>query len=39
MRLYEKHGYQRVRTEIAQARSHKTVGAGVTRYHYEKLLN
>lgn len=39
IRLYEKHGYQRVRTEIAQTRSHKTVGAGVTRHHYEKRLN
>jgi putative acetyltransferase len=35
-RLYEASGYRVVREEIATARSHKTVGAGLTRYHYEK---
>lgn len=37
-RLYESSGYSLVREEPAAAPSHKSVGAGLTRYHYEKLL-
>jgi putative acetyltransferase len=36
--LYESSGYRLVREEPAAAPSHKSVGAGLTRYHYEKLL-
>jgi GNAT superfamily N-acetyltransferase len=35
-RLYEASGYRLVREEVAAAQSHKTVGAGLRRYHYEK---
>ena len=35
-RLYEASGYRLVREEVAAAQSHKTVGAGLMRYHYEK---
>jgi ribosomal protein S18 acetylase RimI-like enzyme len=35
-RLYEASGYRLVREEVAVGQSHKTVGAGLTRYHYEK---
>jgi ribosomal protein S18 acetylase RimI-like enzyme len=38
MRLYESSGYRRVREETAAPASHKSVGAGLTRYHYEKAL-
>lgn len=37
-RLYESSGYRLVREEAAAAPSHKSVGAGLTRYHYEKAL-
>lgn len=39
MRLYESNGYRLVRTETSADPSHKTVGAGLTRYHYEKSLS
>ena len=38
MRLYESSGYRLVRKEEAAPASHKSVGAGLTRYHYEKVL-
>jgi ribosomal protein S18 acetylase RimI-like enzyme len=38
MRLYESSGYRLVRREAAAAASHKSVGAGLARYHYEKAL-
>lgn len=40
MRLYESSGYRLLRTESAVRPSHKTPGAGLTRYRYqyEKLL-
>jgi putative acetyltransferase len=38
MRLYEAAGYRLVREETAVRGSHKTVGAGLKRYHYEKPL-
>jgi len=38
MRLYESSGYRRVLEETAAPASHKSVGAGLTRYHYEKAL-
>lgn len=38
MRLYEACGYRLVGREIAETQSHKTAGAGLTRYHYEKRL-
>jgi ribosomal protein S18 acetylase RimI-like enzyme len=38
MRLYESSGYRLVRKEAAAAPSHKSVGAGLARYHYEKAL-
>jgi putative acetyltransferase len=37
-KLYESSGYSLVREEPAAAPSHKSVGAGLTRYHYEKEL-
>jgi GNAT superfamily N-acetyltransferase len=36
--FYGKTGYQLVNTEIAGTMSNKTVGAGITRFHFEKLL-
>ena len=36
--FYGKNGYQLVRTEVAGTMSTKTVGAGLTRFHFEKLL-
>lgn len=36
--LYQSSGYSMVREEKAAAPSHKSVGAGLTRYHYEKPL-
>jgi GNAT superfamily N-acetyltransferase len=38
MRLYQSSGYRLARTEVAAQRTHKTPGAGLTRYHYEKPL-
>jgi ribosomal protein S18 acetylase RimI-like enzyme len=38
MRLYESNGYRLMREEPAAPASHKSVGAGLTRYHYEKTL-
>lgn len=37
-RLYESRGYRRVREEKDADATHKSVGAGLTRYHYEKAL-
>lgn len=37
-RLYESSGYRLVREEQDAPASHKSVGAGFTRYHYEKAL-
>jgi ribosomal protein S18 acetylase RimI-like enzyme len=37
-RLYESSGYRLVREEPAAPASHKSAGAGLTRYHYEKAL-
>jgi GNAT superfamily N-acetyltransferase len=36
--FYGKNGYQLVNTEVAGNMSTKTVGAGLTRLHFEKLL-
>lgn len=36
--FYGKNGYQLVSTEVAGTMSTKTVGAGLTRFHFEKLL-
>jgi GNAT superfamily N-acetyltransferase len=38
MRLYESSGYRLVREETDAPGSHKSAGAGLTRYHYEKAL-
>jgi GNAT superfamily N-acetyltransferase len=38
MRLYESSGYRMVRKELAAPASHKSVGASLARYHYEKAL-
>jgi GNAT superfamily N-acetyltransferase len=37
-RLYESSGYRLVREEAAAPASHKSVGAGLARFHYEKPL-
>lgn len=37
-RLYESSGYRLMREETDAPASHKSVGAGFTRYHYEKAL-
>ena len=37
-RLYESSGYRLVREEKDAQPSHKSVGTGLTRYHYEKML-
>jgi GNAT superfamily N-acetyltransferase len=37
-RLYETRGYRLVREQADAPASHKSVGAGLTRYHYEKAL-
>ena len=37
-RLYESSGYRLVREEADAPASHKSAGAGLTRYHYEKTL-
>jgi len=36
--FYRKSGYRLVRSERAEAMSTKTVGGGLTRFHYEKVL-
>ena len=36
--FYGKNGYQLVSTEVADTMSIKTVGAGLTRFHFEKVL-
>jgi putative acetyltransferase len=36
--LYESSGYRLIRTEQAAPASHKSVGAGLARHHYEKSL-
>ena len=36
--FYRKSGYQLVRTELADTMSTKTVGGGITRFHFEKNL-
>jgi GNAT superfamily N-acetyltransferase len=36
--FYHKSGYQLVRTELAGTMSTKTVGGGLTRFHFEKTL-
>ena len=36
--FYRKSGYQFVRTELADTMSTKTVGGGLTRFHFEKAL-
>jgi hypothetical protein len=36
--FYAKSGFQLVRTEVAATMSTKTVGGGLTRFHFEKLL-
>ena len=36
--FYNKNGYQLVSTEVAGTLSTKTVGAGLIRFHFEKLL-
>jgi GNAT superfamily N-acetyltransferase len=36
--FYGKTGYQLVNTEVADTMSSKTVGGGITRFHFEKLL-
>jgi N-acetylglutamate synthase-like GNAT family acetyltransferase len=38
MAFYAKSGFQLVRTEVADAMSTKTVGGGLTRFHFEKFL-
>jgi putative acetyltransferase len=38
IRLYEASGYRLVRTQLDAPASHKSAGAGLTRYHYEKAL-
>jgi ribosomal protein S18 acetylase RimI-like enzyme len=37
-RLYEANGYRLERKESAAPASHKSVGAGLARYHYEKAM-
>jgi ribosomal protein S18 acetylase RimI-like enzyme len=36
--FYRKSNYRLVRTEVADALSTKTVGGGLTRFHFEKSL-
>ncbi len=38
MKLYESCGYRRTGSETAEAQTHKTVGGGIARFHYEKAL-
>jgi putative acetyltransferase len=37
--LYRTAGYRLVREEVAEAASNKTVGGGITRYHFAKALS
>lgn len=37
--LYRAAGYRQVRVETADAASNKTVGGGMTRFHFEKMLH
>jgi putative acetyltransferase len=36
--LYRASGFELVREEVAQARTNKTVGSGLRRFHFEKHL-
>jgi putative acetyltransferase len=36
--LYRNAGYRQLREEIAVAASHKTLGSGIRRYYFEKIL-
>jgi GNAT superfamily N-acetyltransferase len=36
--FYRASGYVQVREEVAEAASNKTIGGGIRRYHFEKLL-
>ena len=36
--LYEKSGFSLIREEVAVARTHKTVGEGLRRFHYQKQV-
>ena len=36
--MYRASGYRQVREEVADAASNKTVGGGMTRYHFEAML-
>jgi GNAT superfamily N-acetyltransferase len=38
LKFYQKTGYQLVKTEVAEIMSAKTVGGGLTRYHFQKRL-
>lgn len=38
LQLYRTSGYRLVREEVAQAASNKTVGSGLRRFHFEKVL-
>jgi GNAT superfamily N-acetyltransferase len=38
LKFYQKTGYQLTKTEVAETMSTKTVGGGLTRYHFQKLL-
>lgn len=38
LELYENAGYELVREEVAVAASNKTVGGGIRRYHFTKVL-
>lgn len=36
--LYENAGFRLVKSEAAEAKSNKTIGGGILRHHYEKML-
>jgi putative acetyltransferase len=36
--LYRNAGYELVREEVAVAASNKTIGGGIRRYHFSKML-
>jgi putative acetyltransferase len=36
--FYRKSGYRLVRAEVADTMSNRTVGGGLTRFHFEKQL-
>ena len=38
LRLYRSAGYELVREEIAEVSNHKTAGAGLRRFYFEKAL-